>query len=86
MPVGTIDEKWRVTIPKQARKDMKLLPRTPVNVKIRKGALVIVPLRKHAARRKSDSLTWLMEHPAHVNRRKLKSVDLEKLEDEMWLP
>ncbi|MBI2543331.1 MAG: AbrB/MazE/SpoVT family DNA-binding domain-containing protein [Candidatus Aenigmarchaeota archaeon] len=84
MPVGTIDEKWRVTIPKEARKSMRLLPRMPVNVKLKKDSIVIMPLHKGADKRRGDSLTWLLNNPAHVNPKKLKALDLNNIEDEMW--
>jgi bifunctional DNA-binding transcriptional regulator/antitoxin component of YhaV-PrlF toxin-antitoxin module len=58
MAIATIDDKWRVTIPKEARKAMRLSPRVPVSMKLRKDSLVILPLRK-GARRKADSLSWL---------------------------
>lgn len=86
MPVGTVDEKWRVTIPKEARKSLRLVPRTLIDMKLKKDSLIIVPLRRTVDRRKGDSLTWLLNHPAHANPEKLKRVDLEKIEEEMWLP
>lgn len=83
MSIGTIDEKWRLTIPKEARRSMKLSPKTPVDVKLRRNSLVIRPLRR-PTRATDDSLLWLLSHPAKADPRKLKKLDLEKMEDEMW--
>ncbi|MBI3412742.1 MAG: AbrB/MazE/SpoVT family DNA-binding domain-containing protein [Candidatus Aenigmarchaeota archaeon] len=84
MPIATIDEKWRVTIPKEARKAMRLAPRTPLKVRLNKGSLVIQPLRRGVDSRERDTLTWLIAHPAKVEPRKLKGLNLDRMEDEMW--
>lgn len=86
MPVGSIDEKWRVTIPREARRSMRLMPRSLVDMKLGKDSLVIVPVRKGNSLRRSDSLTWLLNHPVHVDSKKLRRIDLNKVEEEMWLP
>lgn len=86
LSITTIDDKWRVTIPKEARRAMRLSRRVPVTVKLKKHSLVIQSLRKSLRRREKDSLEWLMMHPARADPKRIKKVDLEKVEDEMWLP
>ncbi len=86
MKVETIDEKWRVTIPKEVRKKVNIFPKMPVGVTLERNRIIITPLLARADRRKADSLTWLLEHPTRADPKKLKKIDLEKMEDEMWLP
>ncbi len=86
MSVGTVDEKWRLQIPKEVRRVMRLTPRTTVDIRLSKNSLIIKPLRKTTSRHKFDSLTWLLKHPAHADPVKVKAIDLEKIEEEMWSP
>lgn len=86
MSVGTVDEKWRLQIPKEIRKTMRLMPRTAVDIRLARNSLIIKPLRRKTKMQKSDSLTWLLKHPAHANPTKVKTVDLKKVEEEMWYP
>ncbi len=86
MAISTVDEKWRIVIPKEVRKAVRMHPRTVVDIRTRRNAIVITTLHKGAAQNRNDSLTWLVDHPIRVNRMKLKKIDLEKVEEEMWLP
>ncbi len=81
-----VDEKWRVTIPKEIRKAIHIAPRTPVDVKLVKNAVVIKPVKRRT-RSGKDSLDWVISHPASIRPKKLLTKeDLDKIEDEMWLP
>lgn len=86
MAISTIDEKWRVVIPKEVRKAVHMHPRTAVDVRMRKNTVVITTLHKGVAQNRNDSLTWLLDHPIRMNPMKLKKIDLKKIEEEMWLP
>jgi len=86
MAVSTIDEKWRIIIPREVREKMRLFPKMPVSIMMDSDRIVVTALRAGADRRKADSLTWLLDHPARADPRKLKSVDLDKVENQMWLP
>lgn len=86
MSTSTIDEKWRLVVPKEIRKAIRISPRTPVNIKLSKDSFIVRPLHRRIGTRKGDSLTWLLQHPAHIRLKKLKKIDLEKIEEKMWLP
>jgi len=43
-------------------------------------------LHKKIGAHKSDSLSWLLKHPAHADPAKVKAVDIDKVEEEMWYP
>lgn len=82
MNEAVIDEEGRVIISKTLRWQAGLAARSTVTIRLVDNRIILVPHRGG----KRDSLTWLLEHPAHVDPKKLKKINLDKLEDEMWLP
>ncbi len=84
MTVGTVDEKWRVTIPKEVRARGNISVRSPVDIKWSRKQMVVVFLRKKRSAKRADTLNWLLRHPAKVDPEKLKRIDLGRIKNEMW--
>ncbi|HLD83391.1 MAG TPA: AbrB/MazE/SpoVT family DNA-binding domain-containing protein [archaeon] len=82
MNEAIVDEEGRVILPKRLRQRAGLAARSTVTIRVVDDRIILVPHRGE----KKDSLIWLLEHPAHVDSKKLKKIDLEQLKDEMWLP
>lgn len=83
MPIVEMDERGRIIIPKELRKIISAEHRQPFLLKLSDSDTVI--LKKIERRsRKGKSLISLIKKPLHVLPEKLKKIDLEKIEEEMW--
>ena len=87
MPVVIIDKKWRIVLPKQVRKSVRLKQSQRLRLKVEKDSIVLKKLSEGKGRNEKDPL-WddLFNNPLHVDPKKLKKIDLKKIEEEMWLP
>lgn len=82
-----IDKKGRVTLPKMLRNQARFKLNSRMRAEVRERSIVLKPLPdKSDFCTSGDSLLWLLRHPAHVDARKLKKIDLDKIEREMWYP
>ena len=86
MRIVKMDEKGRVHLTRGIREELRLRPHEVLEASVRDTTLTLKPFRKRKVSRKEDSLDWILRNPAHVSRKKLKEIDLEKIEDEMWMP
>ena len=87
MPIVKIDKKWRIVLPKQLRKTVKLKQNQHLKLSLEKDSFVLRPMKTNESKVSSDPfLNDIIKNPAHVDPKKIKKIDLEKIEDEMWLP
>lgn len=82
-----LDDKNRLTLPKRLAAELKIRPGQPVLLKPQQGTLVIERLSPRSkAGKRADTLSWLLANPLHVSKQKLKRLDIDRIEDEMWYP
>lgn len=86
MPIVKIDKKWRIVLPKGLRKSINLKPNQHLRLRGEKNSIVMTSMKQPEKIGKNDPL-WndIFENPAHADPKKIKKLDLEKLEEEMWL-
>ncbi|MFA4820232.1 MAG: AbrB/MazE/SpoVT family DNA-binding domain-containing protein [Candidatus Aenigmatarchaeota archaeon] len=86
MTIVKIDKKWRIVLPKSLRKNVKLRQNQHLRLHVEKDTFVFRPLKTSDSRNSKDPfLNDIINNPLHVNPKKIKKLDLEKLEEEMWL-
>jgi AbrB family looped-hinge helix DNA binding protein len=83
MRVVRVDERGRIILPKRLRERLPVKPGHNLIASFSNGTIVLQKLKPASDK---DSLLWDVQHPLHVNKRTLKKIDLDKIEDEMWLP
>ena len=86
MEIVRVDEKGRVQLTKKIRKELNLKPMEVLEASIKNSTISLKPFRIRKVSHKEDPLEWLLKHPAHVEKGRLKKIDLEKLEEEAWTP
>ncbi|MBD3155166.1 MAG: hypothetical protein GF368_00740 [Candidatus Aenigmarchaeota archaeon] len=86
MNIVEIDERGRILIPKEIRKGGSIKPRQQFIIKIvNDNDLFLDKIENpEKATTKNDPFIQSIKNPAHVSPNKLKKINLEKLEDEMW--
>ena len=88
MPIVKVDKKGRITLPSRLARQMRIRHGDSLILKPRQDALVIHRVGPSSeASIESDPLIWNLRHPLKL-RSKVKNLkkELEKIEDEMWLP
>lgn len=86
MPVVKIDKKWRIVLPKNIRKNIRLRQSQRLKLRVEKDSIVLKKLKDDKAVKEEDSFLKDIRNPIHVDPKKLKKIDLKKIEEEMWLP
>ena len=82
MPIVEVDKRGRIVIPKELRKEISLKPKEAFLIKISdKDTLILKKIEKKGRKPSSP----IFGKPLHVSPKKLKKIDLEKIEEEMWL-
>lgn len=82
-----LDKKGRVVIPKQLRKAAQIDLFKPLILRIENSDHIILEREEHFKKHMEiDPFMQDIHNPAHVSPEKIKKIDLEKLEDEMWCP
>ncbi|MBI2579256.1 MAG: AbrB/MazE/SpoVT family DNA-binding domain-containing protein [Candidatus Aenigmarchaeota archaeon] len=81
-----IDKKWRIVLPKQVRKNIRLKQSQRFRLQVDKDSIVLKKLKDDKAVKEVDPFLNDIRNPIHVDPKKLKKIDLKKIEEEMWLP
>ncbi len=83
-----LDKKGRVLIPKQFRKAAKISPFKPLILRLENSDHIILEREEHFRKhtKETDPFMHDIHNPMHIDPKKIKKIDLEKLEDEMWYP
>lgn len=84
MQTIVVDQKGRILLPKQIRERLKTS--NGDRLMIERSTEEEVTFKVLKPTKKKDKLLELLDHPFHVSEAKIKEVDLEKVEDEMWMP
>ena len=84
MAVVKIDSKGRITIPRQVRKAAHLRPNQPLNLRLAEDSIVLKKIHTEKSKFEEDPLFKDLRNPAHVDPKKIKKLDLEALEEELW--
>ena len=84
MQTVVVDQKGRVMLPLRVRKRLKVSNGNRLLVDYNKQGNIVLKLVKTVNR--NNKLLWRLQHPLHVSKDRIASVDLEKVEEEMWLP
>lgn len=86
MAVVKIDKKWRIVLPKQVRNRARLRRSQHLKLTVQKNSIVLKTLRVHENEKEDAFINDITKNAAHVDPKKLKKIDLKKIEEEMWLP
>lgn len=86
MNIVEVDNRGRILIPKEIRRAGSIKPNQQFIIKIvNNNDLLLDKIEKSEKKNfRRDPFMESIENPAHVSPNKLKKIDLEKLEDEMW--
>lgn len=85
MPIVEIDERGRMLIPKQIRRIAGIRSREKFFLRLEsKNRLVLEKIDEESSVER-DPLMELMDNPLHVSPEKIKKIDLERVEEELWL-
>ncbi len=84
MTVVKIDGKGRITIPRQVRKAAHLRPNQSLNLRLAEDSIVLKRMHAEKSKFEEDPLFKDLRNPAHADPKRLKRLDLEKLEEELW--
>ena len=86
MTIVEMDERGRILIPKEVRESASIRPRQRFMIRLFNNKALILEkmegFEKNEMRR--DPLIESIRNPAHVSPEKIKKIDLEKIEEEMW--
>ncbi len=74
-----VDDTYRINLSKELIDLLKIRPKDRFNILIEKNKIVLKKIE-----REKDSLIELLESPAHVDPAKIKQVNLDMLEEELW--
>ena len=74
-----VDDTYRINLSKELIDLLKIKPKDRFNILIEKNKIVLKKIE-----REKDSLVELLESPAHVDPAKIKQVNLDLLEEELW--
>ncbi len=86
MTIVKMDERGRILLPYEVRKSIRIHSDERLNLILEDDAIILKKIKNSKKSGKKDSLTTFLENPSHVDPKKLKKIDLEKIENEMWLP
>ncbi len=83
-----LDKKGRVLIPKQFRKAAQIGLFKPLILRIENNDHLILEREEHFRThdKSADPFMAYIRKPHRADPEKFKKIDLEKIEDEMWLP
>ncbi len=74
-----VDDTYRINLSKELIDLLKIKPKDRFNILIEQNKIVLKKIE-----REKDSLVELLESPAHVDPAKIKQVNLDLLEEELW--
>jgi bifunctional DNA-binding transcriptional regulator/antitoxin component of YhaV-PrlF toxin-antitoxin module len=81
MPTAKIDERGRILLPKEIRKIVQIKPKEHLRIRLMgKGKLLIERIPSLGTKVR----TPVFGRPLHISLKKLKKIDLERIEEEMW--
>jgi len=78
-----LDEKGRIMLPKRIRKNLKVESGQSLLLSYSNSLVLIKRLKKLKS---NDRLLRDLDYPIHVDNQRLKKVDLNRAEEEMWYP
>ncbi|HEY9205756.1 MAG TPA: AbrB/MazE/SpoVT family DNA-binding domain-containing protein [Candidatus Methanoperedens sp.] len=78
-----VDDTYNIHFPKALVDLLKIRPRDRFNIVIKDNEIVLEKVKTEEKMEK-DSLVDLLESPAHVERAKIKELNLNALEEELW--
>lgn len=84
MQTVVVDQKGRILLPKKLRAKLKLKSNNRLMVESSENERIVFKLVKSSG--KNRELLWLLNNPLHVSKDLIKKINLEKLENEMWMP
>ena len=86
MNIVEIDERGRILIPREIRRGGSIKPHQQFVIKlVNDNDLFLDKIEKPEKRGiERDPFIESIKNPAHASPSKLKKIDLEKLEDELW--
>ncbi|NJD78371.1 MAG: AbrB/MazE/SpoVT family DNA-binding domain-containing protein [Candidatus Methanoperedens sp.] len=79
----TIDDTYNIHLPKALVDLLNIRPRDRFNVVIKDNEIILEKVKK-GEKAEKDSLVELLESPAHVDIVKIKELNLNALEEELW--
>ncbi len=91
MPIIKTDERTRILIPKNVRKELEIKPKEPLLLNTSGKDTIILKKIKGSGKVRQDPFLWDIEHPAKIKSKRIQklirkygfSKVLEKLEEEM---
>lgn len=87
MTIVKVDKKWRIVLPRRLRQKISLRKNQHLNLRFEKDFIILKTLKRQESRSERDPvLDDILKNPAHADPKKIKKIDLEKIEEEMWLP
>jgi len=78
-----VDDTYKIHFPKTLVDMFNIRPRDRFNIVI-KGNEIVLEKAKKGKDVEKDSLIELLESPAHVDITKIKQLDINMLEEELW--
>ncbi len=84
MSMVKIDERGRILIPQNIRNAVKIHSEEQFNLILEDDKIILKRIKNLKISKKKDSLKDLLDNPIHVDPKKIKENDLDKIEDEMW--
>jgi|GEM_PF-3050117 bifunctional DNA-binding transcriptional regulator/antitoxin component of YhaV-PrlF toxin-antitoxin module len=75
-----VDDKYKIHFTKQLINLLKIKPRDRFNIHVEAGKKIVLEKIEN----KKDSLLEALESPAHVEPAKIKQLNLNALEEELW--
>lgn len=86
MTIVKIDDRGRILVPQTVREAIGIKSEENLNMILEDDIIILKKLKSSKRSGKKDSLKVFLDNPSHVDPKKLKRIDLEKIENEMWLP
>lgn len=83
----TIDDTYKVHLPKELINLLKIKPKDRFNIHIEAGNKIVMEKVKRNLKRDEkgkDTLIELLDSPAHVDPARLKQIKLNALEEKLW--
>ena len=85
MKIVKMDKKWRIILPKNIRRSAALKQSQGFSLRLENDTIILKKIhdKKESA---NDMLMKDIMNPAVTDKKRIKYMDLEKLEEEAWLP
>lgn len=85
MPIVEIDKRGRMVIPKEIRRIADIKSKEKFFLRLENKEKLILEKVEKGSRSKKDPLIELINNPIHVSPERIKKIDLEEVEEELWL-